>query len=64
MAYRPEGRCPHCGWPAFMRNEAGKAEHKVCAEGAAVRDRGLAQVLAETARWFELHKKARREGAR
>lgn len=64
VAWRPEGRCRHCGRPAFMTNENGDPEHKVCAEGAAVRDWGLKRVEADIARWFELHKKAMREGAR
>lgn len=61
---RPEGRCQHCGRSALMTNESGDPEHKVCAEGAAVAQRGEAAVRTELALYYASRKGKGRDGSR
>lgn len=65
VSYRgPAGRCQHCGRPALMENDFGEPEHKICAEGAAVRDRGEDAVRAELVLHYTKHKHTAKDGVR
>jgi len=47
-----------------MTNESGDPEHKVCAEGAAVAQRGEAAVRTELALYYASRKGKGRDGSR